>query len=554
MTRAMLTVGALTGALLGAPGAYAQNALGGGDALDANLNPYSGGYNAPTRQLDFRARNLLITGDAIDGRSFQDIVGYSATDDFRGDLPVELQLLGLDAGGGTSDALYTFRRDAASADPTLFRLGSRYDRVRYGYNANEITYRRESTVATSRHISEGGRGDVSPGQYESRRIVFDQQTLAQSLRAEADRAAEPQLVGRTFGAGDQPMVVSASPLLGLTQDPAEATGFSDLTRLSTFDLARLREDLEAGAPLERPGEEFRASFGNVLDDARMGGEATDSRVDLAVGEDYKDILAEIAARYAARENVDLEIQPGLTDELDDTMEQLRQGLQQGPKKPAAPEQGTADPEAEKERTPMGRERPGVEREGDEEREPGRVRVPDGIGIMLRHGQEIDTLSTEDENRVNELITAAEQRLRDGEYFWAERRFDRALRFVPGHPLATAGLGHAQIGAGLYLRAGLTLRSLLQRQPEMIDASYGEGLLPSRAALLSAVDEIRGRLTDGTSGGDKLSYGFLLAYLGHQLDDRGLIEEGLAICEQAAPEDPLTALLRQVWIDGEVPQK
>ena len=139
---------------------------------------------------------------------------------------------------------------------------------------------------------------------------------------------------------------------------------------------------------------------------------------------------------------------------------------------------------------------------------------------------------------------AEERLRTGEYFWAERRFVRALRFVPDHPLASAGLGHAQLGAGLYGSAALTLRSLLQRHPELIDATYDEGLLPNRVRLLESIEEIRfGPL----AAEEPAASGFLLAYIGHQMQDRALVEAGLGLMAEDDAENQLLQLLRTVWL-------
>ena len=132
-----------------------------------------------------------------------------------------------------------------------------------------------------------------------------------------------------------------------------------------------------------------------------------------------------------------------------------------------------------------------------------------------------------------------------EYFWAERRYDRALRFVPGHPLATAGLGHARIGAGLYLSASLALQSLLSLQPEMIDVDYAENLLPPRLELVKAAVLITKRLDEERDGG---TYAFLLAYIGHQLGDREMTERGLEVFEaREGGNDPFVQLLKRIWL-------
>ena len=163
---------------------------------------------------------------------------------------------------------------------------------------------------------------------------------------------------------------------------------------------------------------------------------------------------------------------------------------------------------------------------------------------LRHGERLKKLVSQDRTRFNELLGDAEQRLRAGEYFWAERRFRRALRFVPGHPLATAGMAHAQVGAGLYVPAALTLRRLLASHPEMIDVQYDQSLMPNRVRLRSAIGALQDRLQERR---DRGLHAFLLAYIGHQIDDRDLVESGLAVMDEVDPDDPLLNVLREVWL-------
>jgi hypothetical protein len=165
--------------------------------------------------------------------------------------------------------------------------------------------------------------------------------------------------------------------------------------------------------------------------------------------------------------------------------------------------------------------------------------------VLRHGQQVERLSGEDEDRFNELLAEAEQHLRTGEYFKAERRFNRALRLTPGHPLATAGLIHSEIGAGLYVPAALKLRSLFSFQPEMIDTRYAPGLVPSRARLLSAASSLEERVA--IEDRDRAENALLLAYIGRLLGDDAIIRNGLDAMTTAKPDDTLAALLRQIWL-------
>ncbi len=162
--------------------------------------------------------------------------------------------------------------------------------------------------------------------------------------------------------------------------------------------------------------------------------------------------------------------------------------------------------------------------------------------------------TYDENRFNEKVAQAEDQLRAGEYFWAERHFRRALRFTPGHPLATAGLANAQLGAGLYIPAALTLRSLMTENPEMIDVRYDEGILPNTVRLNSAKESLRNRLSEKR---DRNSIALLFAYIGHQTKDKEMVQQGLAIMAETDPDDKLLILLKGVWLadeDSSKPEK
>lgn len=114
----------------------------------------------------------------------------------------------------------------------------------------------------------------------------------------------------------------------------------------------------------------------------------------------------------------------------------------------------------------------------------------------------------------------------------------------------AGLGHAQLGAGLYLSSALTLQSLLGFQPEMIDVTYGPDVLPSAEDLDRAVS----RLTDRLRGDLDLDrYGFLMAYIGHQLDRPDLIENGLNAMRRAYADEAYVELLEDVWLGDEEPE-
>ena len=94
--------------------AIAQDALGGGDVLDANSQVGSGGRNSPVGGVsDFRIRNLLITGNVAGGRGFRGSVGYTSEYDFRGELGSD-EFFNFRASSAYSDLAYVTRYPAAN--------------------------------------------------------------------------------------------------------------------------------------------------------------------------------------------------------------------------------------------------------------------------------------------------------------------------------------------------------------------------------------------------------------------------------------------------------
>ena len=562
---ALLTVAGLSVTLAVSSPAPAQDSLGSGTALDANLSPGSGGFNRPAPQEDFRARNLLITNNVIGGRGFRDSVGYTADFDFRG-------VLG-------SDALYSFRADSAWSDVNFLNYGNTYQRLRFGQDMGLIEYRRDSYGSSSQTLGEGVQ--YKPGAMIDAQLQLDQISFFSSTTATSRMAAEPVGIGYTQDEEGTPYLISASSLTGLDVTPLQEQ--HQLIGLSTYDMARLREDLVAQRDMRQVGAPFAAKYEDLLtsdlrqdqepDTGRLEPQAVQNRIDLMAEPEFKRILERVAGRYAEQKQAEPEEEePDLYKELDEDLQRVREYLagREGEQEEGAegslyrpdltPPQ-PQDPLNPLEPGPSERTQPGRPGVSDfevpppaplptapgEADEPPVIKVPlqvEQFAKVLRHGERVKELTSGDQTRFDELLAGAEQNLRSGEYFWAERRFNRALRFTPGHPLATAGLAHAQIGAGLYLSASLTLQSLFRFQPEMIDVRYEEGLMPNRLRLLKAVDTLKGRLNETR---DRLANGFLLAYIGHLLEDRALIEQGLAVMGDAEPGNLLLPLLKEIWL-------
>ncbi len=559
--------------LLWPAGATAQDALGGGAALDANLSTHGGRINPSAQQEDYRARNMLVTGNVIGGRGFRGSVGYTAESDFRGFQG--------------SDDIYAWRRDSAWSDVNFINFGNSYQKLRFGQDIGLLEYRRTATGSTGWNVAETVY--ERPGQLIDAQLRLDQLSFASSTTSASKVSAEPSSVGYVVQQisedGTQAAFpVQASSLRGLTTTPAESDPQS--IGLTTFDMVRFREDIERGTRGDsRVGEYFRINYQDLLQaDARQMGDVGDwridpetlrTRVEPAGDSDFKQILERVAERRARLAKIEDGEQAESIDALSAELDALRLRLV-GQDPPEAVDVGVGEPGYQPGAEPgtgrdgiRGLEDRGLEGRGavspfvedeeettgerfrrlteDEDEGPPMASQLD-VATVLRHGQRVERLAQEgDQDRFNELLASAEEHLRQGEYFWAERRFNRALRFTPGHPLATAGLAHAQIGAGLYLSASVTLRGMFTYQPEMIDVSYDPVLVPDRSRLLAALEILQRRVEMER---DRDAAALVLAYVGRLLEDRQVIEHGLDVLWEINPDDLLPPLLRAIWLTEE----
>ncbi|MHC4080600.1 MAG: tetratricopeptide repeat protein [Planctomycetota bacterium] len=503
--------------------AAAQFELGGGDALDANTGSAYGGRNLPAPVQDFRSRNLLVTRNVGGGRGFRGTVGYTSQFDFRGALG--------------SDDLFRERANSAFSSPRFVAAGRSLERLRFGQYLGEVEYRRAGYGASIRTI---GEQRFTPQPMIDDRINLDHFAISSSTSAIYQAKGDGRVVGLLQdGQGQEGrlLLATASSLRGVQVRPAQSSGRP--LGLTSYDMARAVEDAEAGRASRQVGEEFDPRFADLQPPSQpLGAEPVSTRIDTELARQqatpvtnryYLEIMERFKQQYAAARPEQPEVKPPDELPLEEQYEQLRE-LLAGTRAPTPDDAGDGEDEAD-----------------DAGSGIGGPRLPMDIAKLagpLRHGAQVDHLTAEDESRFQELVASGEEKLRDGEYFDAEYRFDRALRFTPGHPLAAAGKGHAQIGAGLYAPAALTLRRLLTQRPEMIDVRYGQELLPSRVRLDAAVDRLRQLMAEQR---DLALHAFLLAYIGHQLDKPDLVEQGLETMGKASPDDPLHALLQEVWL-------
>jgi len=570
----VVATAALAGVLLlPAPrSVVAQDALGGGNVLDNSLST-EGNINPRAAQEDYRVRNLLVTDNVPGGRGFRESVGYTAAGDFRGTLG--------------SDDFYQFRSQSAFSAPAFINYGRTYEQLRFGSGLASLEFSRDFQGSTLRDLQTPSQ--PVPGELIDARMRLDRISRSSQSLGVYESAPASEVVGVMYDKDGRAQVARASSLTGISLTPVDGDG--QQIGLTLYDMARIREQGAADAAGESVvGKQFEPAFDAAFDpfqrnaaerpkpetqitgervDGRIGtdmqGERIDSRenvdrVNPGQQSSYRDVLKRVVERYADRDDVSLNIDPSLLKEFQQEYDDLRKELrginvdQQITR--TVPQFGTEEETDEPEPIDPDAMPPGTSGISDPLTAPV---LPDGSDLSnidqlagaLRHGQQIAKLTAGEQTRFNELVAQAEQSLRQGEFFLAERRFDRALRFNPGNPLATAGMGHAQIGSGLYLSAALTLRTLLTNNPEMIDVQYDTGLVPARGRLESAITSLRERIGKQQ---DVAMNSFLLAYIGRLLGDRTIMTEGLDHFAKASPSDPLEKLLRAIWLATDEPQK
>ncbi len=557
--------------------AFAQDALGGGNALDRNTQVGSGGSNAPRPANPYAGRNSVITGEVIGGREFRGRVGYTAPGDFRGSL-------------GSND-LYRFRAGSAWSSPTAFQLGyGTYEQLRFGQSLGVFELSRSGMGATPSQVFESS-GPMNYSQLAESRVRLDNQLLTAASASRMATAFEPTTLVRATAADGRSMAIVSSSVRGLALEQYDQRW--DSLGLTTYDQIRMREE-SAGRELpglpqqpgqarpdepakpsaalsgDRIGMTFETRFDTLRSDSDAQGSA---RVETTDQADYARILRNIADRYAREGDRDVSVDPSILKQLHEQYQGLRDELtgraantagdagprqtldpttgQPLPAQPGSTQGPTSSPtpgnvETRAPGEPGVQIQPGDSRPGTRpEADPLKPIDLSHIAPALQHGEKVERLSSEQQGRFNELMMAAEELLKSGEYLLAEQRFQRALRFSPGNPLAMAGAVNSQIGAGLYLPAGYTLRSMFSQHPEMIDATYAQSLMPSAERIAAALDVIKSRIESGNERG---AHGLVLAYLGRQASDAAIIERGIAAIEAEKADDALAKLLRTVWLN------
>lgn len=514
----------------GAP-AFSQNSLGDGNALDSSTSLLGrvnelGNLPMGVRNIELRQINVL------QGRNFNEGIGR----DYENTVGMQLLADAAQAGGEDYlDALYNSPWYWNNWDQQSARFLLQGDHSYFNPSFSDAwatapaqmasgrsirTYSHEWSAETARKF--GRTGELAyPADWSKRQV--DQYKLGQVLGSgtmQDSLSTTPVPVG-LHRTQDSTGYFAASPMTGVlletTDTPTSALGFS------AWDAARIARDNEDETGSGRLVQPWRTA------ENRLEQLPINTQVD--VSDQYNNVLQTITDRVMD------DISMVATDDAK-TMEWL-----------------------ESQYFLLQNELAGIPFIGDEEEDGTIVEATEptdadelsddaieNIAAALRHGERISHFSSQHLTRFDELVQLGELELVKGNYFDAQRRFNQALQFIPGHPLATAGLGHAKIGAGLYLSAGYILQSLISFQPEMIDVEYDAHLLPPRIELVRAAVTVSNRLDIARDAG---TYAFLLAYIGHQLHDQEMVETGLETLKiHTDADDPIIPLLRLIWLERE----
>lgn len=535
-----LTITCLAGLALSAP-ALAQDALGDGTALDANLEVGSGGRNPDA--VDFRRelafRNAIVTGNVPGGFAFRGDVGYSAANDFRGST--------------AADDIFAFQRDAffsGLATRGINGISAIQTSLAYGVTGQssslvgDVIINRPGAGTSVENLATQQRFDIFASIDGSLRapssITLSELQRPTFLNVQQDQS------GRSVG------YIGASDLMGVRALPPENAMFG-AREAATEDamLERLRQDPTLSTPVEDDDED----------------EAPGIQLPT-----HSELLRSLG--------VPLGTEDLITDPNEDEQEGANEGAGGLPdplsSDPLAPVRRVLQ-EEEWRANPFNR----VISDGDNgQGNPFADPLPDAGEGEEGADESVPTPAHTFEQRVQEAIEAAEavlgrpvvlddlraglddpvftrhmdtgmEQLQEGRWFDAEEHFAAALQLAPGDPIAAIGRLHAQIGAGMFLSAGANLRRLYTAYPELMAARVPARFLPEGERLEKIRALLRLRMGQFNAMNDDAAA--LLAYLGIQTGNQTDVEEGLAryrelsIDPETGEPDVLSRLLEGAWL-------
>ena len=534
-----------------------------GDALDASLYLGANGVrdlrNAESTRLDFRIGNLMATGSLAGGKNFRGDVGYMASSDFRGEVG--------------ADDIFSELQGSALSQIQFVNSPLANDRYAAGVGVGLYEYRRDYTPATQIYTVNQA-SDINQDRirldrtnaYASSRNLYDTAVNASSLR----------LISSETDKGDQLVSVESTPLQGVYMRVLDQDTL--YSGLSFYDRAALTTGVREGV-VKGVGDSFQTPISSIapesmINSAIVGNIQIGDRADNMIQSNilqadpnaqmnaYERVVRELLLRYGDDDSVRLDVNPDVLEKVREEMDELREltmgleisnaarptDLNDRDSKDGDTSSTFNKPLNYEEADPAEEETETNQSLNPEEREAKvraeRIEQLSRAAERIRNGGDINSFSEGQIGRIRQLMTQAESRLQEGDFFDAESRFDRVLRINPGNPLALYGRANAQLGAGLYLSSALSLRKLFTSYPELIGSDLAPQFLPSETRLRLSLSKLLDRFERDS---DIPSYGLCYAYIGHLLDEPEIISVGLEHMKELESEELLAELLRQIWI-------
>lgn len=584
---------------------------GGGRALDANQQVGSGGDNRIENQVDYSARNDLVTGNVAGGFGFQDSVGYSAPGAFQGGLQ--------------SESLFSFQAASLGSAPLVANLPGN---VRRG--GNVVVYNNFTTIPQNRQVNSPTTFAPQGGVFRVSRDLGDANAYQLSLDQNPNNlinnryAAEPgtNTLGVLRVEDGSALAVTADPLRGVRRraltptpgsvpptnagDPSMIPGLDPETGLPSFDgepqnnyvpataldgSSRLTQGPADNAELAaRQRASFTDAAGMVKPTLQLGQLATNpaQASPAAIEQRVKSLQEEIFGPTTTPA-------PGTAPE---TTPPGTAADQAGPRKPADSYTQLLDEIREQSRQSVAERQAADEAAGVDNRPEWMraLRDPSSQELDAAEGSLAATMerirASVDENRRRDGRDQ-QGRQNDAE---AQAQADAALDDLmtdlsynirletlvaerEGRLNELFAQAETQMASGQFLNAERTYRQIRIEaadnplgQSGLVHAQIGAGMVRSAAFNLRQLFEDHPELIATRYGksllppGDRLEWvqkelqrmidaesnalepGLMMAYLGYQVESRQLIRYGLAIAEEASPLDPLLPVLRRIWLD------
>ncbi|MSR44613.1 MAG: hypothetical protein EXS15_04540 [Phycisphaerales bacterium] len=573
-----------------------QNALdgnlqrGSGTALDRPLQ-HGATVNSASQREDYRARNLVVTGNAAGGRSFRGSVGYTAAEDFRG--------------ATAGDSTQSFRSNAAISSADALASITMNDRFSVATGMGIAAYRRDFTVLDAeRGNAEALSGPIRTGLVgaapsNDARLQLDNMTRQAAFSSELSAMYQPTTIQITRSSDQRRARIISNPFVGIIAVP-EADLIESLSN-GVYGSALMRADLRSGRTHgsrilksylsglsdERSPPPSEMATGTKLDTqlpstasgvarptdsataGRLSGGATAPRKVLEIRSPYDRVVTTLTKRYQHSQGeatVDGELVDGQEiSEVNSFLGDVRASLQlapnesrEGTSRLLAPRRSAADgaadttggdasaeTAADAATQPAGAN-PNSDSNAAQSREgskPIRALTADEAYLLMAHGETMSQLDGGTQEALDTLLRVGDRMMRARRFLSAEKIFGSGAAIAPSNPLPAAGIANAQVAAGLQLAAAMSLRRLFTMWPEMIDTRYAHDILGSTERLREIAAE---SLSKSEGSQFATEYGFIAAYVGHQLSDAEITAKGLSIMNGNPSDRALVEALRGIW--------